>query len=69
VTDEQVIEALRNYELAFGWPPTRDSWDAHRHVPNPSLLCSRAIVRRFGSWNGALRLAGMEPVREARRVR
>lgn len=54
-----ILEALRDYELEHGQAPTRLEWDTTAAQPT-----SRTIIRHLGSWNAALRAAGMNPRRE-----
>jgi hypothetical protein len=58
-SDEEILAALRAWALRHGRAPNSSEW-----IPGspdrPSSICVR---RRFGSWDKALRRAGLEPNR------
>lgn len=55
-TDEQLIGAVQVVAMRLGRTPSCDEWDAGRYRPNRGTL-----ETRFGSWNDAMRAAGLEP--------
>lgn len=59
-TDEQMLEELRRVALELGRVPSRTYWETH-----PELRPSHNTYKnRFGSWNLAIKTAGLEPLRE-----
>lgn len=57
---EGIVAGLRDFELEHGVVPTREEWDTSGPLPS-----SRTIIRHLGSWNAALKAAGMEPRRRS----
>jgi hypothetical protein len=53
-SQEQLIEALRGLAERLGHTPTRVEADA-----KPGLPCYKTFVHHFGSWNDALKAAGL----------
>jgi len=56
-TDEEIIAALQDWTARHGQPPNSCQWLAGS-PDRPSSLCVR---RRFGSWQQALKHAGLKP--------
>lgn len=54
-TDEELLETLTRLAEKKGRPPTADELNAETDRSNNTYQA------RFGSWNGALRAAGLEP--------
>src|ERR1700727_2835678 len=68
--DEAILRALRNWTTELGQPPAREDWSGEcsetaslaqrkwmrEHPYWPSSSC---VARHFGSWNEALRAAGV----------
>ena len=59
-TDEEVLRALRADAERLGRSPTREEW-SHRPVGVPGV---GAVQTHFGTWNAALRAAGLEVNKE-----
>lgn len=55
-SDEQLLDALRAFQAERGRAPV-----ARDFRRNPARPSSATIVDRFGSWSGALALAGLTP--------
>ena len=56
-TDERIIGAIQVAAMRLGRTPSSEDWDGH-------FLPDRRIIRkRFGTWNAAMRAAGLEPRR------
>ena len=74
---ERIIEAIRWWNSEYGEPPASTDWNAHtaRHQLHDEPRAVRfeelfaagtvpwfnSVVRRFGSFNNAIRAAGFEP--------
>jgi Homing endonuclease associated repeat len=56
----QILRALRQATLKTGRPPTSKEWQKGGRRTRP---CAAVVKREFGSWNGALAAAGLEPRR------
>jgi Homing endonuclease associated repeat len=56
VTDDEILDALRAYAVAYAHPPTVAIWRTERRRPSASV-----IIRRHGSWKAAVdaSLAGL----------
>jgi hypothetical protein len=61
-TDEQILGALQVVAMRLGHSPTTDEWRAGRYHPDP-----HSMSKRFGSWGGALKAAGLPPTTPKRR--
>jgi hypothetical protein len=55
-SDRELLEMLQDYADLFGRPPTQSAINKHPDYPSASTF-----VRRFGSWNNAIREAGLIP--------
>ncbi len=62
-SDEDVVEELRADARRLGRSPTRDEWRER----TPGAPGDGAVVSHFGSWNAALRAAGLKPTHDRRR--
>jgi len=58
----EIVRALRRFMAEHGRSPSYDEWRNVDHVPAPDT-----IRRQFGSWNEALRQAGLR-VRQPKRA-
>lgn len=54
-SEEELLEAIRDYAEQHGGPPTKRDWKNENGMPDPTT-----IQRRFGSWNKGLKEAGVE---------
>ena len=63
-TSQMVLDALRRYEANNGRAPRFRDAEGHPGLPSP-----KTIERHFGTWNQALRVAGIRPAYGDRRVR
>ena len=56
--DDEILDHLRAWHRAEGSTPTKIQWERcrPRFAPNEFTIRSR-----FGSWNGAILAAGLEP--------
>lgn len=59
IPNEVMIHALKDAAAELGHPPGKDWWEKSKRSP-----CNNAIRKRFGTWNDAIRAAGMEPMKE-----
>lgn len=57
IDDEELLDMLREAEKKLGHAPTGDWFQEH------GSLGSTVFRNRFGSWNGAIRRAGLNPTR------
>ena|SRR3972149_5977618 len=57
-TDEELLESLRRFKGEEGRIPKQEDF-----VNNPKYPGFMMIIRRFGSWNNSLRMAGFVPNR------
>ncbi|MFA7030583.1 MAG: hypothetical protein WC179_09930 [Candidatus Cloacimonadaceae bacterium] len=62
-TDEELLDALKNYYLEHNEVPT-----TYTLVNNPNYPSSRVYIARFGSFNKALSLAGLDVVHFFHRI-
>jgi hypothetical protein len=54
--EEEMLEILRSRCEAMGGVPSREMWDRERP---PTVPSSKTYDKRFGTWNHALRAAGL----------
>jgi hypothetical protein len=59
-TTEEMLVTLKSVAIQLGRPPSRIYWEEHSDL-RPS---ARSYALRFGSWNKALKTAGLVPLRE-----
>lgn len=52
---DRIVSRIREWEQEHGAPPTSNEWNAPRNERWP---CASTVVRRFGSFSGALQEAG-----------
>jgi hypothetical protein len=56
-SEREIVDALREWAEEHGRSPKLADW----HFSDPSRPTSHTVRRRLGSWNKALRRAGLEP--------
>ena len=49
-TDEQILDAFRDWEAIFGSPPKSDDWNGGWAGDYPTY---KTVIRHFGSWQAA----------------
>jgi hypothetical protein len=59
-SDDEMLAALARVGAELGETPSLDAYNARRAEGEPS---GKGIVFRFGTWTGAVDLAGLEPRR------
>lgn len=61
-SESQMLGALQVMAMRLGRTPSKALWLKHNGRPSPNIY-----VARFSSWSKALRAAGLEPLRRARK--
>jgi hypothetical protein len=64
VSDEELVQKLRDFEETYGHPPTAKELDDDKEFP-----CANTYRNRFGSLGTAMMLAGFAPRRQGRQFK